>query len=148
VVVSETFLPAPAQVGAARHFARSVAADLGCEADDLELVVSELATNACMHACSPFTLSLTRQGPRVLVEVADEVSPAAVMLRPSDDGATTGRGLHIVECVALAWGVRRFEPHGKAVWAELDCLRPVSASGPVSSGDPPSSRRSAIPLHH
>ena len=124
-MVSETFVPWPTQVGAARHFARSVATELGCDADDLELVVSELATNACVHAHSPFTVSLSRTGTRLMVEVTDE-DPAAVTLKPIACEATAGRGMQIVNSLAVAWGVRDSPPLGKSVWAELNCwlIRP------------------------
>jgi anti-sigma regulatory factor (Ser/Thr protein kinase) len=124
-MVSETFAPLPAQVGAARHFARSAALELGCVADDLELLVSELATNACVHAHSPFTVSLSRQGSHLLVEVTDE-DTAAIPLQPLVETATAGRGMQIVTSLATSWGVRASPRRGKSVWAELDCwaIRP------------------------
>jgi anti-sigma regulatory factor (Ser/Thr protein kinase) len=117
-VVTELFAPSPSQIAAARHFAVAAAADLGCRSADLGLVVSELATNACVHAKSPFTVTVVRHDGGILVEVADDdPSPVAVMeltIGPS------GRGMHIVASVAKDWGTSPREP-GKTVWAVLDC---------------------------
>jgi anti-sigma regulatory factor (Ser/Thr protein kinase) len=142
-MVSETFIPRPTQVGAARHFARSVALNSGCEAGDLELVVSELATNACVHAHSPFTVSLSRTGTHWLVEVTDE-DAGEVAMRPYDETTTEGRGMQIVEALTTSWGVRASPPRGKSVWAELDCWVVRTAERPQGCHGTPYSE-SAIP---
>jgi anti-sigma regulatory factor (Ser/Thr protein kinase) len=117
-MVSESFPPSPAQVAAARHFALAAAAHLGCHATDLDLVVSELATNACVHAHSPFVVTVTRHDSGLFVEVADD-DPAPVIMQPLTKGPS-GRGMHIVAAVAKDWGMAPRAP-GKAVWAVLDC---------------------------
>jgi anti-sigma regulatory factor (Ser/Thr protein kinase) len=117
-MVSESFTPSAEQVAAARHFAVAAAAHLGCSPPDLDLVVSELATNACVHARSPFVVTVTRQDGGIFVEVTDD-NPAPVALRPLTKGSS-GRGLHIVATVAKDWGTTGRES-GKAVWAVLDC---------------------------
>jgi anti-sigma regulatory factor (Ser/Thr protein kinase) len=124
-VVSESFAPSPSEVSAARHFAQTAAAEWGCCSSDLSLVVSELATNACIHARSPFTVSLHRNGTRVLVEVTDE-DPEPAVVGPPATGAS-GRGMQIVAALAREWGVACRRP-GKSVWAVLDCppLRAVT----------------------
>jgi two-component sensor histidine kinase len=105
-------------VGAARHFAQAAAESWGCNPADLGLVVSELATNACVHARSVFTVSLNRQGSRVVVEVADE-DPAPAVVGPPTMGSS-GRGMQIVAAIAREWGVSGCD-RGKSVWAVLDC---------------------------
>ena len=89
---------------------------LGCDSSDLGLIVSELATNACVHAGSAFTVSLHRQGSDVLVEVGDQ-NPAPAVAQPPSTGVS-GRGLQIVAAIAADWGVATRDP-GKAVWAVL-----------------------------
>jgi anti-sigma regulatory factor (Ser/Thr protein kinase) len=117
-MVSESFAPLPSEISAARHFALSVAKEWGCNPQDLGLVVSELATNACVHAHSPFTVSVNRIGSQVLVEVEDgDTGPVTV--KPLSHEAS-GRGMHIVAAVARDWGVSG-RHHGKAIWAVLDC---------------------------
>jgi anti-sigma regulatory factor (Ser/Thr protein kinase) len=117
-VVTESFSPVPSEIGAARHFARTAAASWGCDPADLSLVVSELATNACVHARSAFTVSLHRQGSHLVVEVVDE-DPAPAVVGPSSTGCS-GRGMQIVAAIAREWGVSGCD-RGKSVWAVLDC---------------------------
>jgi anti-sigma regulatory factor (Ser/Thr protein kinase) len=117
-MVTESFSPSPSEVSAARHFAQSQANALGCDSDDLSLLVSELATNACIHAGSDFTVSLHRQGSDVLIEVGDQ-NPAPAVVQPLSTGVS-GRGLQIVASIAAEWGVSARHP-GKAVWAVLPC---------------------------
>jgi anti-sigma regulatory factor (Ser/Thr protein kinase) len=117
-MVTESFAPSPSEVSAARHFAQAQAETLGCDSSDLGLIVSELATNACIHAGSAFTVSLNRQGSDVLVEVGDQ-NPAPAIVQPQSLGMS-GRGLQIVAAIAADWGVATRHP-GKAVWAVLPC---------------------------
>jgi len=117
-MVTESFAPSPSEVSAARHFAQAQAKSLGCDSSDLGLIVSELATNACVHARSAFTVSLRRQGTDVLVEVGDQ-NPAPAIARAHSTGPS-GRGLQIVAAIAADWGVATRDP-GKSVWAVLPC---------------------------
>jgi anti-sigma regulatory factor (Ser/Thr protein kinase) len=117
-MVSESFTPSPSEIGAARHFALAAAAHLGCCPPDLGLVVSELATNACVHAHSPFSVTVQRHDAGLLVEVADD-DPAPASVQPLTRGPS-GRGMHIVAAVAKDWGTTP-RGAGKAVWAVLDC---------------------------
>ena len=89
--------------------------------DDAQLVVSELATNAVIHARSPFSVSVGYNGSAIRISVHDW-NPRLPMLRHGGPAANSGRGLHLVGALARAWGV---EPSadGKTVWAELP-LRP------------------------
>jgi anti-sigma regulatory factor (Ser/Thr protein kinase) len=119
---SQTFLPNPGSVGNARRFAASTMGEWGLEPDDVALAVSELATNAFRHGCSPFTVSLFRgglDGRDVVVEVADEsqAPPSKTVALPTD---TTGRGLMLIDAISADWGFRP-SPGGKVVWARFDC---------------------------
>jgi len=117
-MVIESFAPSPSQVGAARHFAIEAAQDWGCDQNDLSLVVSELATNACIHAHSRFTVSLHRHRHGVLVEVSDRDPTPAIVRPPSHE--TSGRGMMIVDAIARDWGISGCDS-GKSVWAVLSC---------------------------
>ncbi|MGW4359598.1 ATP-binding protein [Streptomyces californicus] len=88
--------------------------------DAAELVVSELVTNAVLHAHSDrVRVSVTRIGAeQVRVAVADlsKDRPAA---RAAGDEQETGRGLGIVDALSGGrWGVDAL-PCGKRVWATL-----------------------------
>jgi two-component sensor histidine kinase len=117
-MVSASFTPSPTEVAAARHFALDAAEAIGCCPEDLALVVSELATNACVHARSPFTVSLRRRGSGLLVEVADD-DVSLVVLQPVGQGPS-GRGMRIVAALAKDWGTST-RASGKTVWAVLAC---------------------------
>ena len=84
----------------------------------VELVVTELATNAVRHARTLFTVAMTWDGRRLRIEVSDAhpVPPEPRGALPPD--ATGGRGLLLVEQLADRWG---YEPHerGKTIWCDL-----------------------------
>jgi anti-sigma regulatory factor (Ser/Thr protein kinase) len=116
---SETFVPRPDQVAAARHFALGAIGQTACDPNDLGLIVSELATNACVHAHRPFTVSVERRGSQVVIDVAD-AGPGSIAMQPRASSGTSGRGLQIVAAIAQNWGVQNHQ-HGKSVWAVLEC---------------------------
>ncbi|HET9077977.1 MAG TPA: SpoIIE family protein phosphatase [Acidimicrobiales bacterium] len=86
-------------------------------ADDAELVVSELVTNATLHGVPPILVRVLAGG-RVRVEVSDEGRSAPIVLRRNTE-AMTGRGLAMVGALSSAWGVDPSAAGGKVVWAEL-----------------------------
>jgi anti-sigma regulatory factor (Ser/Thr protein kinase) len=106
-------------VGAARRLALHLLAGWGLE--DLEWtvtqIVSELATNAVIHARTDFAVTITASGPGVRIEVRDQ-SPKPPLPRHYDTEATTGRGLRLVAQMSRAWGVEQHSD-GKTVWAEI-----------------------------
>ncbi|MEU3775382.1 ATP-binding protein [Streptomyces sp. NPDC032472] len=100
----------------------------GCAlAEDVELVVAELAANAVVHGLVPgrdFEVVLRYDGRRVRVEVSDargEQGPPGVLAPADPWSAEGGRGLLLVEAVAREWGVRPRPAGypGKTVWACL-----------------------------
>jgi hypothetical protein len=110
-------LDAPA---AARHFAVDAVRQLGAGdlADDVALVVTELAANAIVHARSGFTVELST-GPEVLrISVCDGSPLPAGPAGPALP-ATPLHGLYAVDALASRWGVEPIGHAGKAVWAEL-----------------------------
>ncbi|MFE2599543.1 SpoIIE family protein phosphatase [Streptomyces sp. NPDC059396] len=111
-------LPAePALVADARERAADQLASWGLEelTFTTEMVVSELFTNAILHAGGPVQLRLIRD--RTLIcEVSDGSTTAPHMRRARvfDEG---GRGLLLVAQLTERWGTRQL-PTGKAIWAE------------------------------
>jgi anti-sigma regulatory factor (Ser/Thr protein kinase) len=89
--------------------------------DDLELVVSELCTNAMVHAATSFKVSLYAFAQTLLLEVQDgsRDGPSLVAAEGLD---TNGRGLAIVNLLSHDWGVDAHTDGGKSVWAEFSLL--------------------------
>jgi len=104
-----------------RYFARNALIEWGYErlADDVQLCVSELITNAVRHAGTELVLSLYVDS-QLTVEVRDaQPELGAPAPQPADDPlAASGRGLHIVAAISKDWGVTRVAG-GKAVWFTL-----------------------------
>jgi anti-sigma regulatory factor (Ser/Thr protein kinase) len=127
---SATFVlpPQAESVHSARSFANGALAGWGLPelTESMELVVSELATNALRHGLAlrscqrreVIHLALIRRGPLVTCALTDPGSATPVMRDPSpfEPG---GLGLHIVESLSLSWGWCPLLHHGKAVWAVL-----------------------------
>ncbi|WP_040914458.1 SpoIIE family protein phosphatase [Streptomyces sp. SID5473] len=108
----------PRSVGRARELTRDQLHSwgLGALVDTVELLVSELVTNALRYGEGEIRLRLLRD--RTLVcEVWDGglVQPRRRRARDTDEG---GRGLQLVGLLSAAWGSRR-TPRGKTVWFEL-----------------------------
>ena len=91
------------------------------EAAELEqalLVVSELVTNAVLHAETPCELQLDVTDGRLRVEVRDsDTRPPVRRLAPTD-GVASGRGLRMMQAMGDGWGVVD-DADGKVVWWEL-----------------------------
>ena len=93
--------------------------DLQHLADDVKLVVSELATNAITHAVTPFTVTLAGVEQSAHVKVRDG-SPRAPVLGTGTPYDTAGRGIAIVDLLSRDWGVVTHGDGGKTVWAAFD----------------------------
>jgi anti-sigma regulatory factor (Ser/Thr protein kinase) len=109
---------APASVPMARGF---VTAHLEQHAltpilNEVRLVVSELATNAVLHARTPFTVTITRQNRLLTLVVRDGSSMLPTLSRPQPS-AGNGRGLFMVATYSADWGVTPEPEGGKSVWA-------------------------------
>ncbi|MHB1987659.1 MAG: MEDS domain-containing protein [Acidimicrobiales bacterium] len=124
---SQLFVPVPSSVRAARAFVAEALTqwDEAHMIDDASLVVSELVTNAVLHATSSFRVRVDRHGTRVRIAVQD-VSPRAPRRRVIEDDATCGRGISLVDLLSRAWG-SEVTGEGKIVWAELDRQTPTRA---------------------
>jgi anti-sigma regulatory factor (Ser/Thr protein kinase) len=107
-------------VRAARRFVSETAErwDLGDQAWPLVQIVSELASNAIIHAGTEFIVRMSHEDDTTRIEVVDR-SVRKARSRRYDLDATTGRGLRLVETLSRDWGVSR-ESGGKVVWAVVD----------------------------
>ncbi|MER6750211.1 SpoIIE family protein phosphatase [Streptomyces fungicidicus] len=111
--------PEDAAPGRARRLARRALSRWGLEelSDSVELLVSEVVTNAVRYATRPVTLRLLRTDV-LRCEVGDDVPqlPRLRQARATDEG---GRGLYLVNRLARRWGATRLST-GKVVWFELN----------------------------
>ncbi|WP_327290849.1 ATP-binding protein [Streptomyces sp. NBC_01198] len=95
-------------------------ADRKAAAEDVLLVVSELVTNACLHAGGPEELRLRRSPKSLRLEVVDSGAGEPAPRTPHRAGRPGGHGMFIVQRLCLDWGViRHGDQPGKTVWAEL-----------------------------
>lgn len=95
-------------------------ADRRAAAEDVLLVVSELVTNACLHAEGPDELWLSCDGKVLRIEVSDRGTGQPAPRTPHRAGRPGGHGMFIVQRLCLDWGVVRTPGvTGKTVWAEL-----------------------------
>ncbi|MEU3395451.1 SpoIIE family protein phosphatase [Streptomyces filamentosus] len=110
--------PEDAAPGRARRLARRALArwDLEELTDSVELLISEVVTNAVRYAERPVTLRLLRTDV-LRCEVGDDSPqlPRQRRARETDEG---GRGLFLVNRLARRWGATRLSG-GKVVWFEL-----------------------------
>nr|WP_232523355.1 ATP-binding protein [Nocardioides sp. MAH-18] len=134
--------PGPRGVQDARRWVVDTCHDIG--RDDLvecaELGVSELVTNALLHASGPISVRVrgTREHPRVEVHDGSREVPELPVTEPLDEDdllLTFGRGLGIVARCSDAWGVD-IEEDGKTVWF-APAARPAREPAPgVVTGEP------------
>jgi DNA-binding NarL/FixJ family response regulator len=113
-------LPAdPTSPRAARALVRGL---LGTEdvafVESVELVVSELVTNAITHGRSSPRIEVALGRRSVRVAVHDD-NPTLPTHREPDVDRPGGRGLHLVDHIASRWGSEP-TPDGKVVWFEMD----------------------------
>ncbi|MEO3975994.1 SpoIIE family protein phosphatase [Streptomyces sp. CAU 1734] len=110
--------PEDAAPGRARRLARRALSRWGLEelSDAVELLVSEVVTNAVRYAERPVTLRLLRTDV-LRCEVGDD-SPQLPRQRKARDTDEGGRGLFLVNRLARRWGATRLSS-GKVVWFEL-----------------------------
>lgn len=93
---------------------------------ELQLVVTELITNALVHGEGAIRLDVQVSFCGVHGEVTDEGGGFTYEPRPTHPAALSGRGLHIVDTLTSEWGI---EPGVSRVWFRMD-------SGPRRPGPP------------
>lgn len=119
-IADQEFPGDPSSVRLARQFATTTLHEWGHEGlvGPVTLVVSELATNAVVHAQSAFSVRLTLASKALRVEVADCGGGLPNPINPDPSGVG-GRGLLLVAELGVAWGVDAGEAPCKTVWCEL-----------------------------
>jgi anti-sigma regulatory factor (Ser/Thr protein kinase) len=140
---SVVLLPhAPSSVAIARQCLRSeliASGVLQSVIDDVNVIMSELLSNALRHArplpSGQIKISWIRTGDAIEVAVSD----GGAMTEPRRNHPTLsslgGRGLGIVESLAECWGVR-YEDGGTTVWAVLRSAQSSTTNGRVGMDTP------------
>lgn len=110
------------RVGQMRRLAKARLAYCGLPelAEDVELLVSELVTNAIKHSRGTEITMTLRLGSGVLrLGVSDRTGRFPQIQQPNDD-AEGGRGLQLVQCITQqhggTWG---FSPDGASTWCKI-----------------------------
>ncbi|MFJ4625458.1 MULTISPECIES: ATP-binding protein [unclassified Streptomyces] len=104
---------------------RAVREHLGVPCPEVQLCVSELLTNVIKHLGegTPVTLTVTHAPGRTRVSVTDPEPYAWLVVRDAGPDDENGRGLLLLDAVALRWGVTQGS-EGKTVWCELESPHP------------------------
>lgn len=112
--------PAAGSVSASRRFVAETLESWGYAilGHDVLLAVSELASNAVLHARTPFAVSVSEQDGTVRVGVEDASTELPEIGAPGPD-ISRGRGLIVIDALASRWGAEPREGSGKVVWAEF-----------------------------
>jgi two-component sensor histidine kinase len=104
---------------ARRFVARTLTPLLGRE--DVEtamLVMSELVTNATLHAGTECEIELQGKPGGLVIKVSDFDKQLDLKRGAFGTEMTTGRGLRMLEVLCRRWGVEPLD-RGKTVWCEL-----------------------------
>lgn len=113
-----TLAPTTDSVPRARSFARTTLETSSADVDTVVLLVSEVVTNAVLHARSAIRLAIEDRDGVVRVEVHDG-SPMPPRMHRFRLASATGRGLRLLEQLSLSWGVEPVTGSGKVVWFEV-----------------------------
>jgi anti-sigma regulatory factor (Ser/Thr protein kinase) len=125
--------PHPSSVGRARRWLSRQLEEWGLEDldYDVSVVLSELVTNAVLHARTQIELRVTYSD-LLRLEVCD-TSARMPSPRGHAISTTTGRGLHLVAALASSWGYEP-TPAGKTVWAEFTDIDASRGPRPAGNG--------------
>lgn len=127
----------PSSVATARKMVRAVLRDARREdlVETAQLLVSEVVTNALVHAGTPIDFHASVGDAGLRVEVTDGSTQPPVP-RAYSTTAGTGRGLRLLHQLVDRWGTTAHED-GKTVWFEMDSGARLDeiASGPASDAD-------------
>ncbi len=116
---SENFAADPRSVSASRRFVTATLEEWNQRPliDTITLLLSELVTNAVVHANTAPDVTVRFLPDRVHVEVTD-TQPDLAEAKQLDDESTGGRGLALVVALAMSWGNVTL-PLGKIVWFDV-----------------------------
>ena len=110
----------PESVGAARRtIVRQLEAwGLDAVVDDMQLVASELITNAVRYGADPVEFRLSVLEGRLRLEVSDANTTDIPQPRQAADHESTGRGMPLIDALTTGWGAQVTGTR-KVVWAEI-----------------------------
>ena len=137
-VVARQFESSPVHVRAARDLVTDLLRSHHWPPDAIEkarVVMSELASNAVLHAQTPFQVRCKIDGDAI-IEVTDWQPGSVPLVADSDPAREGGLGLRLVEAIASEWGIRA-RPEFKVVWCRLPA--PDSVSPPAGTSEKVSS---------
>jgi anti-sigma regulatory factor (Ser/Thr protein kinase) len=120
--VRRTPLPPEARsAGAARQLVAEACMDWDCgiQLEAATLIVSEMVTNALLHAGTMLELSVARCDHRLRLAVGDG-GARRPQAQPMDTSRVTGRGMLLVAAFSRSWGVLPTADGGKVVWAVVE----------------------------
>ena len=119
-MTAREFSNAPRSVGQARRFVSAQLAEVRADvAEEIAVMVSELATNCVRHTVPDFAVNVDTTEREIRVEVTDRGGGVPVVRSP-DSSEPTGRGLRIVQELADSFGVSELRGSpGKTVWFEV-----------------------------
>ncbi|GAA2459966.1 SpoIIE family protein phosphatase [Streptomyces macrosporus] len=142
---SRRFPQRPESVAAARRFVRAALAGAASDVvDTSRLLVSELVTNAVLHARTRVEVSVRVLDDRIRVQVSDHRPSLRLVPHECPPYAGTGWGLALVARLASRHGVDADEER-KTVWFELRPDGPPSPSG-WEATTPPSDSGETVTL--
>ena len=113
--------PEPASARACRRFLLDTLDEWDADefADEAVLLLSELVTNAVLHAGTEIDVELQFERDILRVEVRDG-DPRLPSVRQYSVLSGTGRGLALVAGTAKTWNAEPVPDGGKRVWFELE----------------------------
>lgn len=119
MILAREFPWRPESVPSARRFVIEALNDYPAPVrETVQLLVSELATNAVRHARSPFTVAVKTEESTLRVEVEDRGEGTPEVQSPAPD-ASEGRGLQLVQSFTDSWGVEKIAGGRKSVWFSI-----------------------------
>lgn len=153
VRLEATFPASPSSPASLRRMLGSLLEGQGwsaAESADALLAATELATNAVLHARTPFRLTAVMDGDRLAVHLVDWGGGGAEMRSPDWKGVG-GLGLRIVDRLTDTWGVRsedgeqdvRFEVHRRR--PAMGRTAPLVGHEPTRTAVEPPQQRSLGP---
>lgn len=115
-----TFPPLEEAVADARRKVVGACEEYGLAhlSDDAALLTSEVVTNAVRHASRPIDLHVGNHRGGVVVAVSDD-SEVIPKIGELEQYAERGRGMRLVDALAVQWGIERGLSTGKTVWFHL-----------------------------
>ena len=131
-MVTVDLSPEPKSATRARTLTRDYLQSV-CPPEAIEiaaLLITELVTNAVLHARTPIVVVIESSPGTVFLAVNDEAATEPIARDYAIDAAT-GRGIKLVRELSTRWGVDR-SGDGKRVWCEITF--PTSAESRADGG--------------